>query len=295
MTLKQFLTKQSEVAREKGIRTAFTFAKREVQQKLDTEFYPKPNGIADQGKLLSNALDTDEKTWIFWFDGGRADYFEQIYPQYVTGELTQAWNGAIGYSGDWAKRHLERDMTGYGLFSTSPVRSLLQSDYDGRDWFSVAPKIETDVPVAEQLAALGYREQKANSTVEIEPGATNESVRKHKHSLDGGIIRYLKPHPPFAGLEKLTSGTQKTRNTWYALWGGELSESELATAYRETYNQAFEAAVDLIPELEGDVYITADHGECLAYCGQLYHGRQHDMHDHLCAVPWFKVDGLAED
>lgn len=38
--------------------------------------------------------------------------------------------------------------------------------------------------------------------------------------------------------------------------------------------------------------ITHDHGTCLA-CGQLFHGRRLEMHDHLTTVPWFEVEGLA--
>lgn len=295
MTLRQFARKQGRIAIDYGPLTAGRFALKEIRRKVGPkEITSAPDGCLSQNTLLDQALAGESNVWIFWFDGGRVDYFKELYPEYLSGELQACWNGGIGYSGDWADRHLRRDMNGKGLFSVAPVRSLSGTDYDGREYFDVAPEIDTGDSVQERLAALGYREKKADHVVNISPGHCNRSVREHLSYLDGGIIRYLKPHPPFEGMEDMSSGSQKTRNTWYALWSGETSHREIEQAYIETYRQAFEAACEIIPELDGQIIITADHGECLGDCGQLYHGRGHDTHEHLCKVPWFTVDGLVD-
>lgn len=56
----------------------------------------------------------------------------------------------------------------------------------------------------------------------------------------------------------------------------------------ETYKVGLEAATELVPDLPGRVILTADHGTCLS-CGQLFHGRHLDKHDHLTVVPWMEV------
>jgi len=293
MSLGQFLRKQREIQQEYGAQTAFRFALRETKRKVpQIRSRTKPAGVQRQSALLDSLFaESDEPVWLFWFDGGRLDYFRELADEYLTGELRPVWNGGIGYSGTWAETHLRREMDDYGLFSVSPVRSL-QTDYDGRDYFHVAPEIDIGASVDERLAALGYKEQKADSVVNISPGACNQSVREYMDQIDGGIIRYLKPHPPFDGMADLTAGSQKTRNTWYALWSGELSEDEFRDGYVRTYRQAFRAACEVIPELDGKVVITADHGECLGDCGQLYHSQSHEKHEHLCTVPWFEVDDV---
>lgn len=297
MTLQDFVSKHVETAQEHGPLTTVDFIGRELRQRLLGPQHHvetgRPNGVPLQSDLLTDALGGDEPTWLFWFDGGRVDGFRELAPEYVTGDLQTCWNGGIGYSGDWADRHLRRDLGDYGLFSVAPVRSLQGTDYDGRDYFHCAPEIDTGDSVHDRLAALGYREQKGDRVVEIAPGHCNRTVREHIDDIEGGIVRYLKPHPPFEGVEGISSGSGKTRATWHALWSGEITQDELRERYMATYRQAFEAAVELIPDLDGDVYITADHGECLGDCGQLYHSSQHATHRHLCEVPWFEVDGLA--
>lgn len=243
----------------------------------------------DQAVAVNDYLHGGEKRWLFWFDGGRAGWFQSLYPEYLSGEYRNLWNGGLAYSGDWAKRTLGGEYPGKGLFSSMPVRELQRSDYDGRDHFDVAPDIDTENTVNERLAALGYREEISDGHIDISPGHVNQAVREHMDELDGGVIRYLKPHPPLDGLEELTSGGDKITNMWRALVSGDLSRAELLAAYERTYRQAFEAAMELIPDLDGQVAITADHGECLGDCGQLLHGPYHTPHDHLTTVPFLRV------
>lgn len=293
MTLRDFASTYTELTREHGPLTAVRYASREARQRLQRAgTHAKPDGVPDQSALLDVAFDSDGPVWVLWFDGGRLDGFRKLYGDYFTGQLRACWNGGIGYSGDWADRHLRRDLSGYGLFSVAPVRSLSGTDYDGREYFTVAPEIDTGDTVNERLAALGYRELKDDGVVDISPGHCNRSVRDHRDVVDSGVIRYLKPHPPFDGIEGLTSGSGKTRTTWHALWSGAITEGELRERYRATYRQAFEAAREIVPELEGDIYITADHGECLGDCGQLFHASTHATHDHLCVVPWLRVEAV---
>jgi len=250
-----------------------------------------PTHIPDQRDLIRDAFDTDSPVWIFVFDAGRYDIFDQLAWDYVDGQLQRAWNGGVGYTGDWAVRNLTGEFGDRGLFSYVPLRGFGAADYDGREHFAVAPEVNHEFTVQERLAELGYRQRTTDEQIEISPQAVNAAVRDRRGGLNGGLIRYLKPHPPFEGLEDLTSERSKTLETQQALDTGTLTYDELTAAYIDTYHTAFQHAVELIPELPGRIILTADHGTCLT-CGQLFHGRRLDKHDHLTIVPWMEVSGL---
>lgn len=246
---------------------------------------PPPVHVPDQRDLLSDAL--DRGAWVILLDAGRYDMFDQLVCDYFEGDLRRVWNGGIGYTGDWFVRNAAGEYSGCGLFSWVPLREQ-QIEYDGRLHFDVAPEIEQESDVETRLAALGYTEGDIDEGYTEAPARVNQAVRDECDDLDGGIVRYIKPHPPFEGLEEITSESTKTEETEAALADGRVTNAELVDAYRETYRTGFEYARDLVGDLDGEVILTADHGTCLT-CGQLFHGRYHDKHDHLTIVPWFEV------
>lgn len=248
----------------------------------------QPSHIPDQRECINDLFDTDETVWVLFLDGGRYDMFDQLVSEFVDGELRRVWNGGVGYTGDWAVRNLSGQYGNRGLFSWLALRDQQHVSYDGRSHFTIAPDISDDITVKQQLAALGYAES-GEQTYNVSCENVNRAVRERRAALNGGVVRYLKPHPPFDGLEGLTTGSEKTANTKQALATGALDHERLTDAYRETYRTGFNAAQELVADLDGRVVITADHGTCLT-CGQLFHGRHHDKHDHLCIVPWFEVD-----
>jgi len=246
-----------------------------------------PEHIPDQRDRIHDLFDTDEAVWMLFLDAGRYDMFDQLVWDYFDGHLTRAWNGGVGYTGDWAVRNLQYDFGKRGLFAQLPLRDLQHADYDGRQHFATVAGQQANQTASERLAALGYLPD-SDPVWSSPPQRLNRTVLAECGRLNGGVVRYLKPHPPFAGLGDITSG-DKTATTSAALDDGQVTHKELVSAYRETYRIGLEAAAELVPELPGKVILTADHGTCLT-CGQLFHGRQLDKHDHLTTVPWFEVD-----
>jgi len=287
MSLTEFLSKHkgAEAPISKYVKNGVS----ELHTKLNDETRHPPEHIDSQLELITDLFDTQETVWLFFFDAGRYDMFEQLVWDYFDGDLKRCYNGGVGYTGDWAVRHLSQDFGNRGLFSWVPLRGLVDVSYDGRNWFDTVPDIQSEKDTQEQLAALGYAERTTEETFDISPQYVNRSVREHSDEINGGVVRYLKPHPPFEGLGEVTRESTKTIKTKQALEDKQLTYSELTHAYRETYEIAFEHAVELIPDLNGKVILTADHGTCLT-CGQLFHGRRLDKHDHLTHVPWFEVD-----
>lgn len=254
-----------------------------------------PAHVPAQYEYIHDLFDTDEPVWMFFFDAGRYDIFDQLVWDYMDGRLERVYNGGFGYTGDWTTHHLVGDFGNRGLFSYVPLRGFGAAEYDGRKHFATAPDVQPDRTVDDRLAELGYLEFDEDRPAyedRIGPHHINKAVRERADGLNGGVIRYIAPHPPFLGLEDLTSESTKTAKTRAALERGDLTHEELTEAYIDTYEMAFEYACELIPDLDGRVVITADHGTCLS-CGQLFHGRRLDMHDHMTVVPWFEVDRLT--
>lgn len=267
----------------------------ELHGRVTDDGWQAPTHIPAQYDYIHDLFDTDEEVWMFFFDAGRYDLFDELVWEYMDGDLERVYNGGFGYTGDWTTHHLVGDFGNRGLFSYVPLRGFGAAEYDGRKHFEVAPDVQPDRSVEDRLAELGYLEfDEDRPTYEerIGPHHINNAVREHADELNGGVIRYIAPHPPFLGLEDLTSESTKTAKTRAALEAGDLTYEELTEAYIDTYEMAFEYASELIPDLDGRVVITADHGTCLT-CGQLFHGRRLEMHDHLTVVPWFELEGLA--
>jgi len=125
----------------------------------------------------------------------------------------------------------------------------------------------------------------------LPPELINKAVRRH--GWDGRrVIRYLQPHPPFLStpLEELTRGKGKIQRTEKALIEGEITEQDLRDAYEKNVRIAFEGAVDLIPDLDGSVVITSDHGTALNENSYLFHAQSYPEMECLNTVPWFKVE-----
>lgn len=250
-----------------------------------------PRHLPDQRGLIQELFYEPEPVWLLVLDAGRYDFFDQLVDEYFEGDLRRCWNGGVGYTGDWFERNLSETYPEYGLYSWLPLREQ-QGPYDGRDHFTHVPDIGSIDDVEARLAALGYHDGEIADDCQDEPAAVNRAVRDRPDHVAGGVVRYLKPHPPFDGLESYTSTASKTERTQRALDDGVINDTNLTAAYEITYRTGFEHARELVPNLEGRVVITADHGTCLT-CGQLFHGRHHEKHDHLTIVPWFEVTGCV--
>lgn len=263
----------------------------ELDGRLNDDFERrKPEHIDSQLDRVEALFDTDDEVWMIFLDAGRYDLFDELVGEFFDGRLNRVYNGGVGYTGDWTVRHLSGDFGRRGLFSWVPLRGFGAATYDGRDHFYMAPDIQQDIDVDERLAALGYKERTTDEDISISPSSINEAVRRYEGRLNGGVVRYLKPHPPFNGLPEITSESTKTAKTWRALRSGEITYAELSEAYIDTYREGLRYARDLVDDLDGRVVITSDHGTCLGDCGQLFHGRRLEMHDHLTIMPWFEVE-----
>jgi len=235
--------------------------------------------VRDQGKLIDEFFDGEEEKTLILLDAMRYDYFEKLYPNYLKGELIKCHNQNVSWTYSWFSKFC-RNMNDVTLFTAAPVavhkfKEKERGDYDPEEHFKEIPNwSEYDWDFEEGTATP----QKINEVVRRKP------ARKR-------LIRYLKPHPPFIGtpLEDITKGSGKIQRTEKALIEGEITEQDLRNAYEKNVRIAFEGAADLIPDLDGDIAITSDHGTALNESSYLFHTRSYPEMPCLNHIPWFEV------
>jgi len=235
--------------------------------------------LPDQKKLI------EEESWknLIVFDACRYDYFEKIYPDYLEGDLIKAHNRGISWSFDWFNEMFDEEYDAV-LYSAAPF--AIREKWSERGWTYTDHFVDV---IGHQ--DIDFDHDKGSSPPEL----INEAVRRH--DWDGRrVIRFLQPHPPFIDtpLEELTKGKGKIRRTERALVEGEITERDLKDAYEKNVRIAFEGATDLIPELDGKIVITSDHGTALNENSYLFHAQSYPEMPCLNHVPWFDVEDTLE-
>jgi len=232
-------------------------------------------------KLLDQKKAIEREDWdnLMIFDACRYNYFEKIYPKYLKGELKKAHNRGISYTFDWFDEMFDGKYDAV-LYTAAPF--AVRENFAERGWTYTDHFVDV---VGHQ--DIDFNHEKGTSP----PKLINEAVRGHDWN-GKRVIRYLQPHPPFLDtpLEDLTRGKGKIQRTEQALVKGEITEQDLKDAYEKNVRVAFEGAVDLIPDLDGAVVITSDHGTALNENSYLFHTRSHPEMPCLNHVPWFEVE-----
>ncbi|MFB6073620.1 MAG: hypothetical protein ABEJ89_01250 [Haloarculaceae archaeon] len=221
-----------------------------------------------------------EWDWLLVCDAGRYDVFEAVAGDYLPPDATvePVHNGGAGFTADWMAATFPGTYDELFAHGGQPIHSMADSEWDERDHFATVPPYD----------AFAWDETYNTCP----PAAVNEVVREHLSDHDRGVVRYLQPHPPLREMPERTRGrATRVRQVANAVRAGDLSLEAVADAYRSNFEWALsEGVADLLPDLEGTVVVTADHGECLGDCGQWFHGRGHDPHDHLVTVPWAVIE-----
>jgi len=232
--------------------------------------------LPDQKELI------EERNWknLIIMDACRYDYFEELYPEFLEGDLLKAYNRGISWTFDWFQEMFDGKHDAV-LYSAAPF--AIREKWAKRGWTYTDHFVDV---VGHQ--DIDFDHEKGTSP----PKKINEAVRRHDWN-GRRVIRYLVPHPPLPNLE-FTKGSGKIQRTEEKLVKREITEGDLREAYEKNVRVAFEGAVDLIPDLDGDVVITSDHGTALGESSYLFHAQSYPEMPCLNEVPWFEVEDTLE-
>ncbi|MDY6768806.1 MAG: hypothetical protein SVW02_01730, partial [Candidatus Nanohaloarchaea archaeon] len=99
------------------------------------------------------------------------------------------------------------------------------------------------------------------------------------------ILHYMQPHEPFIGDTNFqhldVEGWERAKAMWWS--------DDIEQAYRDNLQVVLDAVEEVLPELEGEKVITADHGELFGKYGLVRHPKEVFLEE-LCTVPWLEVE-----
>jgi len=249
--------------------------KSRAKQQLVEKHSPIVSEHRSQKEHIAN-VDWD---WLVVCSGGRYDILRELFGQHFTIETTpvRVHNNRVVSISDWMGTMFPRTYEGLFVHGGQPVHSMQGGGWDERDHFETVPSYTEFDWDAEYNTCR--------------PGRVNDIVREYLPAHDRGVVRFLQPRPPFRQLsvpaQDRTARIQRIAN---AVRANELSLEAVMAAYRDSYEWVLaEGITDLLPDLDGTIIVTADHGECLGDCGQWFHGYGYDPHHHLVTVPWVVI------
>jgi hypothetical protein len=232
-----------------------------------------------------DGIDVTEQEWdyLIVLDACRYDFFEQF--NFIEGDLKK-----VESKGSASKEWLVRNFTDYYYNTLYVTGNPFVTSYESSEGV-LSFDSEEHFPIVENLAfGEEFMERKATS-----PEAINSNVLDLVKDYPDSeiIIHYMQPHCPLITdfVEDLHEKSDdpinisKLRDEGYS-W------SFIRAAYCDNMYYVLEKVEEILYELEGDVVITADHGELLGEWG-IYAHPARVYFDELVEVPWLEVDMSA--
>ena len=232
------------------------------------------------GRRLPYGTDVFERSWdvLVVLDGCRADLFAAIADDYEF--LTDV--GSTRSVGSSSSEWLENNFVG----RSETEQTVMVT---GNTW--TERYLDADA-----FAALDevwkYAWDDAQNT--IPPAAVTDRAIAHGRTTapDRLVVHYMQPHHPFIpdpladddGLVRAGSHSN-TGNPWVALRQNKLSTDRVWEAYRANLAHVLDEVGSLLTNIEGQVAITADHGNLFGEWGLYGHPMETPV-PALITVPW---------
>jgi hypothetical protein len=223
-------------------------------------------------------VDVVDEEWdnLIVLDACRYDIFEE-YNEFEQGELSKKRSKG-GHSKEWLKRNFKDYyddivyVSGNVFVSPNDRGGFNSSEHFGK----VYPVYLRDDTQVEGVTHPKY-------IVETALKAHEEHPDKRK------IIHFMQPHTPYLG-EK---GVSSDKGCIGDMKKDGVSDKEIREAYISNFLFVQEYVKELIDHLEGEIVVTADHGEALGEKG-LYNHHPGVYTKELVEVPWLRISKKKE-
>jgi len=266
---------------------------KEAVVRFRLELFRRQRDIKRQKHLINEFTSQDEFILVI-LDACRYDVFEEIYCEYMAGELSRVWS-----SGRWTADYIRRtwdDSYDFTYLSSIPVVSDFYFGLRGNE-FRPSNYFDEIVPLwhSKWDPKLGTVPAEEVTNTALAYSAQPDRTRLVAH--------YAQPHVPYVGetmilpwdsknvehdlQELFEKGIDRPSQRIYdRIKSGELPESELRQAYRDNLIYVLDEVVRLVRRVDCPVVVTADHGEHLGEGGRYLHEKESCL---IRQVPWFIV------
>lgn len=240
-------------------------------------------GVPDQSYLIS----TEDWNVLLILDACRADYFRRIDPG-----AERVWSAA-NCTREWMSRFRDFAVT---IPDSQPILWITANPVVDRD------VVRFDIPNIRTLSVWRshWREFGVNSIASVHPEDVNAEVLNYLARFGQPrrmIVHYLQPHSPYIGdtllgasvwgslPDPMSQRNSQLPNPMHLVNSGLLRWEEVRQAYTDNLELVYKYVLDLVPSLEGQVFLTSDHGELLGERDRFGHESKW-RHHHLYHVPW---------
>lgn len=231
-----------------------------------------------------------EKDWdvLLVIDGCRYDYAKQVFKE---DRYNVEKTGAPGSSSkDWAQHFREADsLENIVYMSANPhISNQKIEQFAGKNpFFMIFDVWKTDWDQEKQTVMPDKINQKFLNV-------------KDTYSDKKFILHYMQPHHPFVGeielkdvnTRQLPSDTEESVDREQMVWKrykrGEIEHEKFEKAYISNIEFVKSQLEKIIPETDGKVVITSDHGNMFGKRGIYGHPPNLTL-DELVEVPWIEV------
>lgn len=270
-----------------------------LSQTARLEAYRRRNAIGRQKPLIHDFIDNEEFVLVI-LDACRYDLFDEIYKDYLTGDLDRVWA-----SGRWTAEYCERTWTEkYDLtyINSIPVFSDFYLELRNMD-FRPSEHIR-------DIVHMWDHEWDPSLGTTPPEEVTDEALRHANADKPTRIVaHYAQPHVPYIGKETidawssdeiassetisdlqdlLSQDTKRpTQTVLEKIRSGEVDDDELKKSYQSNLHYVMKEVVRLIQRVDYPVIITADHGEHLGEKGHYLHEEDSTV---VRQIPWLLVN-----
>jgi len=277
-----------------GLAASYLYRRsKEAVVQFRLELYRRWRDIQRQKYLIEGFASQDEFILVI-LDACRYDVFEEVYCDYLDGELSRVWS-----SGRWTADYVRRtwdDSYDLTYLSSIPVVSDFYFELRGNE-FRPSNYFDEVVPLWDSKWDPELGTVPAD---EVTDTALAYSAQSDRTRL---VAHYAQPHVPYVGdtmilpwdseevdhdpQELLEKGIDRpTQRIYRQIKSGELPESELWQAYRDNLKHVLDEVIRLVRRADCPVVVTADHGEHLGEDGKYLHEEESCL---IRQVPWFVV------
>lgn len=239
-------------------------------------------------------------------DATRVDMMEEIGPEFGFNNIEAKWSNAA-CSLDWIKRNFKHTIPedNVGYVTANPFSG------HNEDYAQSADLVEgKDIEYLDEVWKYGWEE--TEGIITTPPDLVTERAiaawrNREELNIDKLVVHYMQPHQPFRmgsdwgaakrNLENLVTGDNNKDHAciWERTRYGDFTVDEVKSSYYDNLRWVLGNVTEVaMKNLDGDIHITADHGNAMGEWLQWGHPPD-VITPEVRKVPYIRTEGIDKN